>query len=463
MIGAREPGRERRSPTCRASASATSRSGATSRPPPAGRGVARTGRDRDPSRAAGDARAAPVAAGAAVLNGAGEMTGFLQVGEWGALQTPVYLTSTMAVGRVYDGAVAAAVAADPARRRRRRRHPGRRRVRRQLAQRRARRPGRGGRRGPRAGGRRGRRRVAEGAVGAGTGMVCFGWKGGIGTASRRRAGGSAPRSACSCSPTSATRAELRVDGVAGRRGCSATAAQATGAGRRAAASSCSPPTRRSRPRQLRARRACAPGWGWRAPARSPTTAAARSSSRSPRTARAHGARRRARRRSSPPPSMPSEESVLNALWAAGDVAGRDGRRFDRRCRTTRCSSSSPPTGGRLATTGRRAEGCRPAVLAVSPVAQLADVVVGGLLVAGLLHHRQRGQSAAIAAVDDEQRAARYGGLVLGTAEVTANVHDAAVLPGAPADAGADVRARTPVPRLKWRSRCRAPRAGSDPG
>jgi D-aminopeptidase len=27
--------------------------------------------------------------------------------------------------------------------------------------------------------------VAEGAVGAGTGMVCFGWKGGIGTASRR--------------------------------------------------------------------------------------------------------------------------------------------------------------------------------------------------------------------------------------------------------------------------------------
>jgi D-aminopeptidase len=49
-----------------------------------------------------------------VLNGAGEMTGSLQVAEWGVIQTPVYLTATMAVGRVYDGAVAAAVAADPA-------------------------------------------------------------------------------------------------------------------------------------------------------------------------------------------------------------------------------------------------------------------------------------------------------------------------------------------------------------
>ena len=27
--------------------------------------------------------------------------------------------------------------------------------------------------------------VAEGAVGAGAGMICFGWKGGIGTASRQ--------------------------------------------------------------------------------------------------------------------------------------------------------------------------------------------------------------------------------------------------------------------------------------
>jgi D-aminopeptidase len=42
------------------------------------------------------------------------MTGSLQVTEWGVIQTPVYLTATMAVGRVFDGAVAAAVAADPA-------------------------------------------------------------------------------------------------------------------------------------------------------------------------------------------------------------------------------------------------------------------------------------------------------------------------------------------------------------
>ena len=49
-----------------------------------------------------------------MLNGAGEMTGSLQVAEWGVIETPIYLTATMAVGRVFDGAVAAAVAADPA-------------------------------------------------------------------------------------------------------------------------------------------------------------------------------------------------------------------------------------------------------------------------------------------------------------------------------------------------------------
>ena len=48
-----------------------------------------------------------------MLNGAGELTGFIVVSEWGRIETPVYLTSTHAVGRVYDGAVAAAVAADP--------------------------------------------------------------------------------------------------------------------------------------------------------------------------------------------------------------------------------------------------------------------------------------------------------------------------------------------------------------
>ncbi len=146
--------------------------------PPEGRGVARTGVTvvAPPSL--------PVPAGAAVLNGAGEMTGFLQVREWGVLETPVYLTATMAVGRVLDGAVAAAIEADPrvgvddvvipvvaecddswlsdAR----------------VVQVEAADAGRAlaeASGGP----------VAQGAVGAGTGMVCFGWKGGIGTASRR--------------------------------------------------------------------------------------------------------------------------------------------------------------------------------------------------------------------------------------------------------------------------------------
>ena len=53
------------------------------------------------------------AAGAAVLNGAGEMTGFVTASEWRMIETPVYLTSTMAVGRIYDGAVSVAIESDP--------------------------------------------------------------------------------------------------------------------------------------------------------------------------------------------------------------------------------------------------------------------------------------------------------------------------------------------------------------
>jgi D-aminopeptidase len=55
----------------------------------------------------------PVPAGTAVLNGAGELTGSLEIREWGRLDTPVYLTATHAVGRVYDGAVSVAMTADP--------------------------------------------------------------------------------------------------------------------------------------------------------------------------------------------------------------------------------------------------------------------------------------------------------------------------------------------------------------
>ena len=38
--------------------------------------------------------AEPVPAGVAVLNGAGELTGSLQIAEWGRIETPVYLTAT---------------------------------------------------------------------------------------------------------------------------------------------------------------------------------------------------------------------------------------------------------------------------------------------------------------------------------------------------------------------------------
>jgi D-aminopeptidase len=119
----------------------------------------------------------------AVLNGAGELTSSMVIREWGRIETPVYLTSTHAVGRVYDGAIAAAVEANRAvgavdfvipvvgecddswlsegR----------------LVQVEAEDAGRAI-----AAARGGR--VPEGAVGGGTGMMTKGYKAGIGTASR---------------------------------------------------------------------------------------------------------------------------------------------------------------------------------------------------------------------------------------------------------------------------------------
>ncbi len=148
---------------------------------PGGRGIARTGVT---AIVPGDGLfRAPAPAGAAVLNGAGELTGFIGISEWGVIETPVYLTSTMAVGRVFDGAVSVAVAADAG--------VGDEQVvipivgecddswlsDSAVVQVEAADAGRAvaaALGGP----------VAEGAVGAGTGMMCFDWKGGIGTASR---------------------------------------------------------------------------------------------------------------------------------------------------------------------------------------------------------------------------------------------------------------------------------------
>ena len=155
-------------------------------PPPRGRGVARTGVTvLDPG---GNLFRSPVPAGGAVLNGAGECTGLLSVREWGLAETPVFLTSTMQVGRVYDAACELLAAEEPAigvedvviplvaecddsfLSDARRTQVGAGDVREALSAARA--------------------SVGtvlapdEGAVGAGAGMSCLGWKGGIGTASR---------------------------------------------------------------------------------------------------------------------------------------------------------------------------------------------------------------------------------------------------------------------------------------
>jgi D-aminopeptidase len=121
----------------------------------------------------------PMAAGTAVLNGAGELTGSIEIGESGVLATPIVLTATNAVGRGYDAVVDALYAAgevevvipvvgecddswldDIARR--------------WVTTDDVRAAVDGATGGP----------VAEGTVGAGTGMITMGHKAGIGTSSR---------------------------------------------------------------------------------------------------------------------------------------------------------------------------------------------------------------------------------------------------------------------------------------
>jgi D-aminopeptidase len=125
----------------------------------------------------------PISAGTAVLNGAGELTNSVTIAEWGLIESPIVLTNTMAVGRAYDGVVQAMLAA----------HPG---------------VGRDDVIIPTVGecddsflndaralsvtpqdtidaiAAASEGAVVEGAVGAGSGMTCLGYKGGIGTASR---------------------------------------------------------------------------------------------------------------------------------------------------------------------------------------------------------------------------------------------------------------------------------------
>lgn len=153
--------------------------------PPEGRGTARTGVTA--LLLAEDAYVRPLAAGGAVLNGAGECTGFLTATEWAVAETPVYLTSTMQLGRVYDSACRIELERDDRVagdvvipvvgecddsflndcRRMQVEHDD------VVAAHAAALASRGASSPP-----------AEGAVGAGTGMSCLGFKGGIGTSSR---------------------------------------------------------------------------------------------------------------------------------------------------------------------------------------------------------------------------------------------------------------------------------------
>jgi D-aminopeptidase len=123
--------------------------------------------------------ARPMPAATAVLNGAGELTGSVEIAEWGILETPILLTGTSSVGRVSDGVVDELFAAgvdevvipvvgecdDSWLDDMRRRWVTAEHARQALA--------------AAAGGP-----VAEGVVGAGTGMIAMGHKAGIGTSSR---------------------------------------------------------------------------------------------------------------------------------------------------------------------------------------------------------------------------------------------------------------------------------------
>ncbi len=126
-----------------------------------------------------------VAGAAFVLNGFGKTIGLPQVAELGTIETPILLTNTLNVGLCADALVGYMLSEDPGigvtagtvnpvvgecndgyLNDIRGRHVRAEHVLAAL---------RGAESGP----------VQEGAVGAGTGMSCFGWKGGVGTASRR--------------------------------------------------------------------------------------------------------------------------------------------------------------------------------------------------------------------------------------------------------------------------------------
>jgi len=274
--------------------------------------------------------AEPAAAGVAVLNGAGELTGSVQIAEWGLIETPVYLTATMSVGRVYDGAVAAAMAAEPLigveavvipvvgecddswlndpREMPLQSED----VEKALADAAA------------------SSSVSQGAVGAGAGMVCFGWKGGIGSSSRLARGGHTVGVLVLANYGDGP--DLRIDGVPVGREIRPAREHRDPAGSCIAVVATDAPLGSAQLTRV-ARRA---GLGL---ARTGSVAhhgsgeifvAFSTSARVPRGEPA-------------PPALAdseldpiflatvdaTEEAVLNALWAAETTSGRDGRLFER--------------------------------------------------------------------------------------------------------------------------------------
>jgi len=152
----------------------------------------------------------PAAAGLFVLNGNGEMTGTEEIRATGELEAPILFTGTANVGRVYQAALGWLGRA----------HPGRRlpppvvgetwddslsEVRtRPIGERETLAALGAAASGP----------VEEGGVGGGTGMVCYDFKGGIGTASRRlHAAGRLCTVGAPVQANHGDRPELRIDGV----------------------------------------------------------------------------------------------------------------------------------------------------------------------------------------------------------------------------------------------------------
>ncbi|MGZ8651561.1 MAG: DmpA family aminopeptidase [Actinomycetota bacterium] len=159
----------------------------------------------------GDPWREPVYAGTHVLNGYGELIGINQIAEWGVLMSPIVLTSSLAIGKAYDATVKWLAGRDPAASAEVMpvvsecddsglndvlSFP--------LADEDVAAALDGAVDGD----------VSEGCIGAGTGMQCFDFKGGIGTASRVLSAGAGSYTVGALVLTNfGSRPDLRIDGV----------------------------------------------------------------------------------------------------------------------------------------------------------------------------------------------------------------------------------------------------------